>query len=49
MTEADKAGFDLVEAEELCMATSRPDPTLPPEKWTTEALERIKEKLKPML
>ena len=47
MTEEDKAGFELAEAEELFMATSRPDPTLPPERWTTEALERIKKKVNP--
>ena len=38
MTDKDKAGFDLIEAEELCIATSQPDPKLPPEKWTTETL-----------
>ena len=38
MTDKDKAGFDLIEVEELCIATSRPDPKLPPEKWTTETL-----------
>ena len=45
MTEEDKSGFNLIEAKELCMATSRPDPQLPPEKWTSETLERLKEKI----
>ena len=47
MTEEDKAAFDLVEAKELFQATSRPDPELAPEKWTTETIERIKRKLTP--
>ena len=45
MTEEDKAGFNLIEAKELFMATTRPDPQLPPEKWTSETLERLKAKL----
>ena len=47
MTEADKAAFDLIEAKELFQATSRPDPELAPEKWTTETIARIKRKLTP--
>ena len=47
MTEEDKVSFDLVEAKELLQATSRPYPELAPEKWTTETIERIKQKLKP--
>ena len=41
MTDEDKACFDLIEAKELFMATPHPDSQLPPEKCTTETLERI--------
>ena len=42
MTDTGKPGFGLIEAEELFRATSHPDSQLPPEKWTTKTLERIK-------
>ena len=45
MTEKDKSGFNMIKATELFMTTTRPDPQLPPEKWTSETLERLKEKL----
>ena len=45
MTEEDKSGFNMIEAKELFMVTTRPDPQLPTEKWTSETLEILKEKL----
>ena len=45
MADDDRAGFTLKEAEELFLATTRPDPKLPPEKWSTAALDRIKRKV----
>ena len=45
MTEEDKSGFNMIEAKELFLATTQPDPQLPPEKWTSETLERLKEKI----
>ena len=45
MTEEDKPGFSMIEAKELFMVITRQDPQLPQEKWTSETLERLKEKL----
>ena len=45
MTEEDKSSFDLVGAKELFRTTSKPDPELALEKWTTETIKRIKRKL----
>ena len=45
MTVEDKAGFDMTEAGEIFLATTHPAPQLPPEKWTSATLERLKEKL----
>ena len=44
MTEEDREIFELKEAEELFLATTRPAPNLPPEKWSTAALDRIKKR-----
>ena len=38
MTGKDKEGFDLIEAEELCIATSRPDQKLTVEKYDIQVL-----------
>ena len=44
MTEEERGNFNIVEAKELFLTASWPDPEMPPEKLTTKTLERTKKK-----
>ena len=45
MTEKERAGFELLEGEEIFLVMTCPEPKFFLEKWTTVTLDQIKQKI----